>query len=92
MSTKPARVDRNRYVPSRSDTPGEAPTLLPGEIGTNEATGAAYVMRQSGTPSTLPTANGFDRIETLSESDYASLVAATATIATVLYIVTPEAT
>jgi hypothetical protein len=91
VSTKPARQEANRYIPSRSDTPGEVPVLEIGEAGVNEATGAMHVRKADGQTSTLPTSSGFDRIETLSQTAYDALVAATATISTVLYVVLPDA-
>jgi hypothetical protein len=91
MSDKPARTEGTTYVPTRVDIPGAVPgALRQGEIGSNEADGTLHVMQADGRVSTLPTARGFNRIETLTESEYAELVANTATISTVLYIVRPD--
>jgi hypothetical protein len=90
MSDKPAYTDDGRYVPTRTDAAGEVPALRQGEIGTNEADGTVHVMQADGRVSTLPTAGGFSRIEVLSQDAYDALVAGTATISTVLYVVTPN--
>jgi len=74
-----------------STTPGEKPVaLLPGELAVNAADGCGFVGGVNGLPQTLPAAAGFNRIEALTESQYAALVAATTTISTVLYVVTPD--
>jgi hypothetical protein len=49
-----------------------------------------HVGLNDGLTSTLPKAIGFSTIEILGEADYNALVDGSATIATVLYIVTPE--
>jgi hypothetical protein len=91
MADKPpyTTADR-RYVPTRSDAPGEAPALQIGEVGTNEVDGTCYVMRANGNVAKLPTAKGFSSIEVLPQSQYDALIAATATISTVLYVVTED--
>jgi hypothetical protein len=93
MSDKPPRIEGTAYVPTRVDIPGAVPgALRQGEIGSNEADGTLHVMQADGRVSTLPTAKGFSRIEIISQSAYDSLVASTATISTVLYIVTEDPT
>jgi len=90
MGNKPASTNDGRYIPTRTDAAGEVPALRQGEVGSNEADGTLHVMKSDGRVSTLPNAIGFTTIQIIGEGDYAALVAATATIATVLYIVTPD--
>jgi hypothetical protein len=70
MGEKPATNQDGRYVPTRSDVAGEVPALRQGEIGTNEADGTVHVMRANGRASTLPTADGFTSIRTLTQDEY----------------------
>ena len=91
MPEKPPYQADKTYVPRRVEEPGVAPALLlPGEIGSNESDGTLHVRRSNGSTSTLPTAQGFHSIVTLSQTEYDALVAATATISTTLYVVTPD--
>jgi hypothetical protein len=91
MAEKPPYTDGRQYVHARTSEPDDIPrTLLPGELGANTVHGTAHIMRDNGSISTLPVAEGFNSIRTLSQSQYDALVAATATISTVLYVVTPD--
>jgi hypothetical protein len=91
MSDKPPYVADKSYVPRRTDAPGQSPAeLRQGEMGTNEHDGTVHVMKSDGRVATLATAGGFSRIEAISQSEYDALVSATATISTVLYVVTPD--
>jgi hypothetical protein len=87
VSSKPPRIDGPSYVPARSDAPGEVPPLRQGEVGTNEADGTAHVMKSDGRVSTLPTAQGFRAIVTLTQTQYDALDPKDAST---LYIVTAD--
>ena len=87
MSSKPPRIDGPSYVPARSDAPGEVPPLRQGEVGTNEADGTVHVMKADGKASTLPTAQGFKAIVSLTQSQYEALDPKDPTT---LYIVTGD--
>jgi hypothetical protein len=91
MSFEKNPVTRPDVVAKYSQTPGERPDgLLPGELAVNAADGCAFAGGVNGQPQTLPVAVGFNRIETLTESAYAELVANTAVNATTLYVVTAD--
>jgi hypothetical protein len=88
MSEKAPYVEGKAYVPRRTDAPGESPAeLRQGELGTNEATGNAFVMKADGRLATLPTARGFNGIVTLTQAEYDALAEPDATT---LYVVTPD--
>jgi len=88
VSEKPPYTEDKAYIPRRTDAPGESPReLRPGELGTSEATGTAHVMKADGRVATLPVAEGFVRIVTLSQSAYDALAEPDPTT---LYIVTPD--
>jgi hypothetical protein len=78
---------------AHSFEPGEAPVqgqLRPGEPAYNAADGVLYVGANSGSYSTVASIEGANKIVVIEEAAYNALVAATATISTTLYIVTPE--
>jgi hypothetical protein len=64
--------------------------LNAGELAMNAASGVCYVGLNSGGAAVLPRATGFSEIVILGQDEYDALVDATATIATTLYIVTPD--
>ncbi len=89
MPEKPPYQADKAYVPRRVEEPGVAPALLlQGEIGSNEIDGTLHVRRSNGSTSTLPTAQGFVRIVTLSQTAYNALAEPDAAT---LYVVTPDA-
>lgn len=92
MTYRPTRIDVDGNLPvQRSVTPGDAPAAIKaGELAVNAADGVVYVGTVDGLTSTLPKAVGFTSIQALSQGDYDALLAATATISTVLYVVTPD--
>jgi hypothetical protein len=88
VSEKPPYTEDKAYIPRRTDAPGESPReLRPGELGTSEATGTAHVMKADGRVATLPVAEGFVRIVTLSQTAYNALAEPDPMT---LYIVTPD--
>lgn len=92
MNFKPTRIDAEGNLPvQRSISAGDTPAALnPGELAVNAADGVLYVGLNTGKASTLPRAIGFSSIEALTQGQYDSLISATATSSTVLYIVTPD--
>jgi len=87
---KPSNVD-GRQVHQYSQTPGERPKVIAmGEVAVNAADGTLHVGRDNGTSSMVPGADGITRVVRLNQSAYDALVSATATISTVLYVVTPD--
>jgi hypothetical protein len=92
VSYEPTRIDVSGNLPiQRSVLPGEAPgEMKPGELAVNAADGVVYVGTNDGSVTNLPKAIGFAAIQVLEQGDYDALVDATATIATTLYIVTPD--
>lgn len=62
--------------------------LVPGELALNAADGAMYFRTNAGAVGQFPSASGFLRIQSLSQSAYDGLVATTATNSQTLYIVT----
>lgn len=64
--------------------------LRPGEPAHNTVDGTLYLGKLDGSVATVPTAVGFQKIESLTQAAYDALVDATATISTTLYIVTPN--
>lgn len=64
--------------------------LAPGELALNAADGVAYFRTAAGGVGQLPSASGFLRIQSLSQSAYDGLVSATATNSQTLYIITPN--
>jgi hypothetical protein len=88
VTEKPPYVEGTAYIPRRTDAPEKAPAgLRQGELGTNETTGTAHVMKADGRVATLPVAEGFVRIVTLSQAAYDALDPPDAMT---LYIVTPD--
>jgi hypothetical protein len=78
---------------AHSFEPGEAPAegqLRPGEPAYNAADGVLYVGANSGSYSTVASIEGANKVVVLGQGDYDALVAATATISTTLYVVTPD--
>jgi hypothetical protein len=90
MAYSDSSLNSGRLFPQASRTAGETPTLRPGEIASNAADGCLYVGTTGGAAGVVPGAVGFNQIVSLSQTSYDGLVAATATISTVLYIVTPD--
>lgn len=87
MSNKPPRIDGSSYVPARSDTSGQVPPLMQGEVGTNEADGTVHVMKADGRVTTLPVAEGIVKLVTLSQTAYDAI---SEPDPTTLYVVTPD--
>jgi len=92
MTYVPVRPDNEGNLPiRRSIVAGSVPVeIKPGEVGVNAADGVMYVGTNDGKTGTIPGAVGFSKIVSLSQGEYDGLVASTATISTVLYIVTPD--
>jgi hypothetical protein len=92
VSYEPTRIDVFGNLPiQRSVLPGETPgEMKPGDLAVNAADGLVYVGTNDGKVTNLPNALGFSTIQVLDQSAYDALVAATATISTTLYIVTPN--
>jgi hypothetical protein len=92
VSYEPTSLNVDGTLPvRRSIAAGELPLeIRPGELAVNAADGVVHVGLNDGLTSTLPNAIGFSTIQIIGEGDYEALVDATATIATVLYIVTPD--
>jgi hypothetical protein len=93
MSYSDPDISGSRVRLRRSFEAGDSPAdgeLRPGEPAINAADGIMYVGTADGSASVLPKAVGFSSIQALSQGDYDALVAATATISTVLYVVTPD--
>jgi hypothetical protein len=77
----------------RSSVPGEAPEaneLRAGEVAANTADGTLFVGKVDGNASTVPSIEGANKIVVIEQGVYDALIAATATISTTLYIVTPN--
>ena len=75
----------------RSFEAGESPAsgqLRPGEPAVNTADGVLYVGKADGSAGVVPSAVGFSRIVSLTESEYTAQTASLS--ATTLYIVTPD--
>lgn len=88
MTYQPTRLDVTGNLPiSRSIVAGAPATVRAGELAVNAADGVMYVGMNSGLPSTIPAAVGFNKIVTLTQSAYDAL---TPKVATTLYIVTPS--
>jgi len=65
--------------------------LVVGELALNAADGAAYFRTAGGGIGQFPSSSaGVLKIESLTQGAYDSLVSATATLSTTLYIVTPN--
>jgi hypothetical protein len=92
VTYEPTRIDVDGNLPiQRSIAAGDAPVeIKPGELAVNAADGVVYVGTNDGKVAGLPRAIGFSQIEVLEQAAYDALVDATATISTVLYIVTPD--
>jgi hypothetical protein len=77
----------------RSDVADESPAaneLRPGEVAVNTADGVMYLGKSDGTAAAVPAIEGANKIVVIGESAYSTLLDNTATVATTLYIVTPE--
>jgi hypothetical protein len=86
MPYQDSNVTGGKVSLKNSSVAGEVkPALVNGELALNSADGVLY--HRDGQ---FAGAEGFNRIVSLSQTSYDGLVAATATISTVLYIVTPD--
>jgi hypothetical protein len=91
MPYKNLRPYSDGNLPIKVSVSPEPPNgLNAGELAMNAASGVCYVGLNSGGAGVLPRATGFSEIVILGQHDYDALVAATATVSTTLYIVTPD--
>jgi hypothetical protein len=88
MTFEPTRLDPDGNLPMvRSIVPGEHPgSLSPGQLAVNAADGLAFVGNGNGTPVTCPRASGFNRIVSLSQSEFDAITPNPTT----LYVVVPD--